>query len=170
MNDTVWIRSTIDPTTGDAACHLGWGGSVQALLTPEVVMATARDLMVAAAGAEADIALIESLREDVHADDDVVGGLLTAVRQRRTAPAARVALRIATVAGAKTGKPYVHIARGSMEGRLNPDEARQMAQHWTEAAAAAQIDVRLRQALGEHPDITDSDIEQIFARMQALQR
>lgn len=167
---TCWIQSVIDPHTRKPACLLSWG-KTHALLTPEATLATARDLMAAAAGAEADIALVRSLREDVHADDQVVAGLLYAVRTRRaTTPATHIALRVSAVAGANTGKPYVQIARDSMQGQLDPDEARQMAQHWTETAVAAQIDIRLRQALTEHPTITDPDIEQIFERMQALQR
>lgn len=164
-----YIRSTIDPETGKAACLLKWG-PVEALLQPEVVLNTARDLMAAAAGSETDIALIQSLREDIHAQDDVVGGMLTAVRRRRAVPAAKVALRIAAVAGAKTGKPYVHIARGSMRGELDPDEAREMAQHWTEAAVAAQIDVRLRYVLADMDQLTADDVDGIFGKLQSLQR
>ncbi|EPD63160.1 hypothetical protein [Streptomyces sp. HGB0020] len=117
---TAHIRSTVDPATGKAACLLRWG-TVEALLQPDVVLNTARDLMAAAAGA-------------------------------------------------KTGKPWVHIARGSMKGELDPDQARQMAAPWTEAAIAAQIDVRLRYALGELDQLTPDDIDAVFGRLQSLQR
>lgn len=163
------IRSTVDPATGNAACLFRWD-TVEALLQPDVVVNTARDLMAAAAGAEADVALIRSLREDIQAEDDIVGAMLTAVRRRRGVPAARVALRIAAVAGAKTGKPYVHIGRGSMRGELSPDEAREMAQHWTMAAVAAEIDNRLRYVLGELEQLAPGDVEEIFAKLQSLQR
>jgi hypothetical protein len=169
MPDTIWIRSTIDPSTRKAACLFSWGPTAQALLTPEVTLTTARDLMAAAASAETDIALIQSLREDIHAEDDIVGALLAAVRGRRPMTTARVALRISAVAGAKTGKPYVHIARGSMKGELSPDEARQMAAHWTEAAMAAQIDARLRYVLDDIGQLTPTDVEQIFEGLQKVQ-
>jgi hypothetical protein len=163
------IRSSVDPATGKAACLFRWD-TVEALLQPDVVVNTARDLMAAAAGAEADVALVRSLREDIRAEDDIVGAMLAAVRRRRGVPAARVALRIAAVAGAKTGKPYVHIGRGSMEGQLTPDEAREMAQHWTQAAVAAEIDSRLRYVLGELEQLAPGDVEEIFAKLQSLQR
>lgn len=166
---TAYISSAADPATGKAACLLAWG-PVHALLQPDVVLATARDLMAAAVGAETDIPLVQSLREDIDAEDDVIGGMLAAVRRRRASPSARVALRIHAVAGAKTGKPYVHIARGSMKGELTPDEAREMAQHWIEAAVAAQIDARLRYALGEWDRLTPDDIDELFFLLQKAQR
>lgn len=167
-DDTAYISSAAD-ATGKAACLLAWG-PVRTLLQPDVALATARDLMAAAISAETDIALIQSLREDIKADDDIVGGMLAAVRRRRAAPAAKVALRIHAVAGAKTGKPYVHIARGSMKGQLAPDEAREMAQHWIECAVAAQIDARLRYALGEWDRLTPDDIDELFFLLQKAQR
>ncbi|MDX5570921.1 hypothetical protein PYK79_57090 [Streptomyces sp. ID05-04B] len=170
MTDAIWIRSTVHPETRKAACLLSWGSAGSALLTPEATLATARDLTAAAAAAETDVALIRSLREDVHADDTVVRGLLDAVRARRPMPAARPALRIHAVAGAKTGKPLVHIGRGSLKAELDPDEARQMAGHWTEAAVAAQIDARLRYVLGEHPRLTPDDVNAIFEQLQGVQR
>ncbi|MEV6544412.1 hypothetical protein [Streptomyces sp. NPDC051665] len=168
-DDVAWIRSTIDPETRKAACLLRWG-SIEVLLTPETTLTTARDLMAAAAYAEADIALLDWCRYSLKIDATTAGHMALDIRKRRPAPTGRSALRIEAVAGAKTGEPYVHMARGSMKGALTPDEAREMAGHWTEVAIAAQIDVRLRYALGEHPGITDTDIEQILGRVQALQR
>lgn len=169
QGSTCWIRSTLDPDTRKAACLLEWG-PITALLTPQAVLDTARDLAAAAAHAETDIALLRFLREELRADDQTAGHLLLAVRKARPLPPRPAALRIETVAGAKTGRPYVHIARGSMLGRLDPDEARQMAQHWTEAAVAAQIDVRLRYALGEFDHLTEPQIDALFAKLQAVQR
>lgn len=169
MTDDAWIRSTIDPDTRKAACLLRWG-RIEALLTPETTLTTARDLMTAAAYAETDIALLDWCRHSLKIDANTAGHMALDIRARRPAPTGHSALRIEAVAGVKTGKPYVNIARGSMKAQLDPDGARDMAGHWTEAAIAAQIDVRLRYALGEHPGITDSDIEQIFVRLQALQR
>ncbi|MEU8907008.1 hypothetical protein [Streptomyces mirabilis] len=162
------IRSTI-ADDGTAACLLVWG-PVQALLAPSMVLATARDLAAAAAAAELDISLVQAFREDLRADDQMLGELLTMVRSRRPAPVGRAALRVEAVAGARTGQPYVHIGRGSMKGALSPDEARQMAQHWTEAAVAAQIDVRLRYALGEWDSLTADEIDQLFTLIQQVGR
>lgn len=163
-----YIRSTIDDD-GKAACLLEWG-PVQALLTPPVVLNTARDLMAAAANAETDIALIRVFRSGLKLDMTTIGHMVRDVRAERPAPAGKSALRIEAVAGAKTGLPYVHIGRGSMKGALSPDEAREMAQHWTEAAAAAQIDVRLRYALGEWDHLLPADIERLFTLLREVQR
>jgi hypothetical protein len=165
---TAYIRSTTDDN-GKAACHLQWG-TVTKLLTPETVLTTARDLMAAAAAAETDIALIDSFRTTLQLDINTIGHMILDIRKRRPTPKGKTALRISAVAGARTAKPYVHIARGPMKGELDPDEARQMAQHWTEAAIAAQIDVRLRYALGEWNHLDTTAIENLFTLLQKTQR
>lgn len=164
-----YIRSTVDPDTRKAACLLRWG-PVETFLTPEVTLATARDLMAAAAHAEADIAFLGWCRHTLKADLNTAGHMLLGIRAGRPAPGDKVALRIEAVAGLKTGRPIVRVGRGSMKGDLDPDEARQMARHWTEAAVAAQIDVRLRYVLGQHSSLTPGDVEQVFRDLQALQR
>ncbi|MFG2699549.1 hypothetical protein [Streptomyces sp. NPDC048386] len=172
-NDVVWIRSTVHRHTGTPACLLSWGPGKEAILTIDQTLTTARDLMAAAAAAaaaESDIALIEHLRQDLKADNTVLGGMLLAVRGRRPAPAGAAALRIEAVAGAKTGKPIVRIGRGSLRADLTPDTARTMAQHWIETATAAQIDARLRYVLDEYPQLTPDDVDQIFGKLQDLQR
>jgi len=167
--DVVHISSTVDPEDRTAACLLEWG-TLKALLKPPVVLATARDLMAAAAHAETDIALIDTLRTSVKADMTTIGHLLMDVRAHRPALPGKAALRISAVAGAKTGQPYVHIARGSLKRELDPATAREMALHWTEAAIAAQIDVRLRYALGEWDHLTTADIEPLFELLRKAQR
>ncbi|MFF3848011.1 hypothetical protein [Streptomyces sp. NPDC002328] len=162
------IRSTTDDD-GKAACLMTWG-ALRVLLAPPVVLTTARDLMAAAIAAETDIALIETFRQDFGADDQVLATVLSQVRGRRPAPSGESALRIKAVAGARTGRPYVHVARGSMKGELSPDEAREMALHWIEAAVAAQIDVRLRYALGEWDRLNPVEIEELFTLMQEVAR
>lgn len=163
-----WIESTLDDS-GNAACLLRWG-RIRALLTPSEVLATARDLMAAAISAETDIALIAAFREEFRADDQIVGTVLTEIRGRRPAPPGPAALRIHAVAGARTGKPLVHIGRGSMRGELTPDEAREMAVHWIQTATAAQIDVRLRYALGEWGRLNVVEVEELFALIQGVGR
>lgn len=169
-NHDVFIRSTIDPRTRTAACLVHWGQAVQTLITPEVALTTARDLMAAAAAAETDIALIDSFRATLKADMDTIGLVVMDIRKRRPLLKGKAALRISAVAGQHTHKPYVHIARGSMKAELDPDEARQMALHWTEIAIAAQIDVRLRYALGEWDHLDAAQIEQLFTLLQGVQR
>lgn len=169
MTDTIWIRSTIDPDTRKAACLLEWG-TIQALLQLDVVLTTARDLMAAAAHAEADVAFLAWCRQTLKVDIRTAGHMVLDIRAGRPAPAGKTALRIEALAGIRTGLPLVHVSRGSQKGELSPDEARQMAQQWTEAAVAAQIDVRLRYALGEWDHLTPSDIDRLFELLQKADR
>ncbi|WP_432169095.1 hypothetical protein [Streptomyces sp. 1222.5] len=159
-----WIQSTLDDD-GQPACLMRWG-RVGAVLPLPVVLRTARELVAAACAAETDIALIETFRQDLKADDDALGGVLSLVRGRRPMPEGRVALRIAAVAGANTGKPYVHIGRGSMDGHLSPDEARGMALHWIQAAVASQFDAKLRDALGKWDRLNIVEIEDLITMMR----
>lgn len=165
---TAYIQTSLFDD-GRAACLLEWG-PIQALLEPATVLVTARDLMAAATAAETDVALIEALRSDLKLDDQTLGFMLSAIRRRRPTPAGKAALRIAAVAGGKTGRPSVTVARGSMSGQLSPDEARDMALTWTEAATAAQIDVRLRCALGEWDHLDPTQIDDLFRLIQQTQR
>lgn len=167
-DDTVYVQSTLDDQ-GKAAVLMQWG-RIEAVLTPEVTLTTARDLMAAASNAEADIALIKTCREVLELDDARLGMFLRDVRTRRPHTPGKAALRIEAVAGAKTGMPYVHIGRGSMKASLDPDTARTMALHWTETAVAAQIDVRMRYALGEWDRLNVVEVEELFALLQKAQR
>jgi len=165
---TVYVASTLDDA-GKAAVLMRWG-TLEAVLTPEVTLTTARDLMAAAAAAEADIALVRTGREVLQLTDPMLARLMADVRSRRPTPAGKTALRIEAVAGMKTGLPYVNIGRGSMKRQLDPDTAREMASHWAQAAIASQIDVRLRYALGEWDKLNVVEIEELFALMQKAQR
>lgn len=167
-DDTVYVQSTLDDD-GKATVLMQWG-KIRAALSPEVTLTTARDLMAAAANAEADIALIRTCREVLRLTDGQMALLLRDVRSRRPAPVGRAALRIEAVAGANTGLPYVHIGRGPMKRAMDPDTARTMAIHWTQTAVAAQIDVRLRYALGEWDRLDVVEIEELFTLIQKAQR
>lgn len=164
------IRSTLDPRTRTPACLLDWGQAVQALLTPETVLTTAHDLMAAATAAETDVAFLQWCRDTLKVDTLTAGHMLIDIRAARPAATGKPALRIQAVAGANTGLPLVHISRGSMKAELNPDEARQMAIDWTQVATAADIDARLRYALGEWDRLTPTDIEDLFRTMRSVQR
>lgn len=166
-DDTVTVQSTTDD--GKPAVLMRWG-RIEAVLTPETALTTARDLMAAASNAEADIALITTCRDVLQLNDGQLGLFLRDVRSRRSHTPGQTALRIEAVAGANTGLPYVHIARGSMKAQLDPDTARTMAQHWVETAVASQIDMRLRYALGEWDRLTVVEIDELFALIQKAQR
>lgn len=159
--DAILISSGVDPDTGKGVCLLAWG-PINRMLDPAVVLNTARDLQAAAAHAETDIALIRVLHDGMDLDMGIVASVVADIRAERPMPPGSSILRVEAVAGAITGRPYVHIGRGSMKGSLTPDEARTMALHWTETALAAQIDARLRYVLGEYPQLASGDVEDIF--------
>lgn len=165
---TVYVRSTLDDD-GKAAVLMQWG-PIQALLTPEATVNTALDLMAAASASESDIALIRTGRDVLRLDDNAIAHLLRDVRIRRPKPQGKTALRIEAVAGMKTDQPYVNIGRGSMKRQLDPGTAREMAGHWIQTAVAAQIDVRLRYALGEWDKLDVVEIEELFTLIQQTGR
>lgn len=160
-DDNVNIYSGVDGN-GTPVCTLEWG-PVRTVLQTTMVLTTARDLQAAASRAETDIALIRVLQKRLGADVQTTGAFLRDIRSERPMLPGKSALRIEAVAGAHTGLPYVHISRGSMTGSIGPDEAREMATHWIEAAVAANNDARLRYVLGEYPQLTPADIDGIFA-------
>jgi hypothetical protein len=53
-----------------------------------------------------------------------------------------------------------------MKGQLSPDEAREMALQWTQAALAAQLDGKLRDALGTWGRLNVVEIEDLFTLMR----
>lgn len=166
----VVIRSTTDPRTHAPACLVTWGQAVQMLITPETTVTTARDLMAAAIRAETDIAVLKVFRDTLGLDATTTGHLILQLRTARHHSSGQPALRIDAVAGLRTEKPYVHIARGSMKASLDPDEARVMAQHRFQTATAAEIDHRLRRALDAWDrDLTTADIEQLFSLVAGQQ-
>ncbi|MGW6210976.1 hypothetical protein [Streptomyces sp. NPDC055109] len=165
----LWIRSITDPATNAPACVMNWG-SIEAVLPIAVVYTTARDLLAAAAHAEADIALIESFRETLRLDLQTIGHLIKDIRARRPVSPGKPALRINAVAGLHTGDPLVHIARGSMKAELSTEQAREIALHWTQTAVAAEVDTRLRYALGEWDHLSSDQIEDLFRTVRSLQR
>lgn len=166
--DQINILSGVHPDTGAAICVLEWG-PISVGLEPQLVLNTARDLHAAATGAESDIAMIRVLENRLGGNMQATAALVRDVRAERgllAIVAGRPALRIEAVAGVATGLPYVHISRGSMKGSLSPDEAREMALHWTETAVAAHNDARLRYVLGDFPQLSNDDKDGIFAGLR----
>lgn len=162
--DQINILSGVHPDTGAAVCVLDWG-PIGVSLEPQLVLNTARDLHAAAAGAESDIAMIRVL-QDMTGNIQATATIVREVRGHRPMTPGPSALRVEAVAGVGTGLPYVHIGRGSMKGSLSPDEARDMALHWTETAVAAYNDARLRYVLGDFPQLSNDDKDGIFAGLR----
>lgn len=164
-DDEIHILSGVHPDTSAAICVLEWG-PIRVALEPQLVLNTARDLHAAAAGAESDIAMIRVLQDMTRDNIQATATIVREVRAQRPITPGPSALRIEAVAGVATGQPYVHIGRGSMKGSISPDEARDMALHWTETAVAAHNDARLRYVLGDYPQLSNDDRDGIFAGLR----
>lgn len=164
--ERIWIESTMDSTTGRPMCFIRWGDK-QKLVETERVIATARELFTAAAAAEADVALVEFLREADVPHPAVSAALMRAreVRAKLRMPQGpKPVFRIGAIAGANTGLPLVSIGLGSREDTLDVQGARDLASDWYETAIASILDVRIRYTLADH----DFDIVAIDQFMNAL--
>lgn len=165
QDTTLHLQSGVHAQTGAGMVFLHWG-TVHAMIDPALALETAADLHAAATRAETDIALIDVLTNRVGMDLRGTAMMLQDVREKRAMPSGKSALRVSAVAGAGTGKPYVHIARGSMKGSMTPDEARAEATNWAETATAARFDARLRYVLTDYPQLSAVDIDGIFTGLR----
>jgi hypothetical protein len=170
-DERIWIESTMDSTTGRPMCFVRWGTKTK-LVETERVIATARELFGAAAAAEADVALVEFLRE-ADLPDQVVGTALMHAREQRAKSrmpdGPKPVFRIGAIAGARTGLPLVSIGLGSREDTLDVESARDLASDWYETAIASILDVRIRYTLGDHGfDIVA--VEEFMSALSLLNR
>lgn len=150
--ERIWIESTADPTTGRPMCLVRWGEK-EKLVESERVIATARELFGAAASAEADVALLESLRS-LDVPDEFIGAMIRHAREARAGlrmpEGAKPVFRIGALAGGRTGLPLVSVELGSHELTMDTAAAREVASDWYETAVASMLDVRIRYVLGDH--------------------
>jgi hypothetical protein len=164
VNEIITINSATHPETGKAICIIKFG-HMRKMAEPDIILNTARELNAAAEAAEIDVALMKVVLDDLELPDAACAAIMSKAREARPMPGGKVALRIEAVAGYHTRKPYIHVGLGSTKGSLEPNEARQMAQHWTEAAVTSHFDARLRYVLSDFDQLTEHDIENIFQGM-----
>lgn len=169
--ERIWIESTMDSTTGRPMCFVHWGDK-QKLVETERVIATARELFAAAAAAEADVALVEFLRE-ADLPDRAVGVALMRAREvrgkLRMPEGPKPVFRIGAIAGANTGLPLVSIGLGSREDTMDVQSTRSLASDWYETAIASILDVRIRYTLADH-DFDIVAIDQFMNDLSLLNR
>jgi hypothetical protein len=142
-DDRIDIVSTRDPDR-DPVCELTWG-PLQWYATVPDVRETALDLMTCAAYAEMMMTLIT----DAGLPPEVVARFTTVLlegREKRYFGAATT-LRMMPAGASKQKQPLVLLKRGSMDGMLKPDEAREMALYWLETAEATESDQLVGEAL-----------------------
>lgn len=165
-------KATADPTTGAPMIAMIWDHKTK-VYPLDRALATARDLLAAAAAAEGDKAMWETLTSYLGLDENTAFNFVADVRRRRTAlqerTTARPFLRIGAVLGYNTRQPMVAFHSGSLDDQGPPEQARDMASAIYETAVAAAIDARIRHVLAERClDIVA--IEEILGEVCALGR
>jgi hypothetical protein len=164
------VNITIESTRGpdDApVCRLIINGR-QSYPPVADVRATALDLVVTAADAEACVLL---------AGLDLPAGVITAFiedllrRRGKTFYGARSTILLGPAASTKTGLAWVRVLQpGSRDdgGVLTPDEARLMARDWFDVAAGTEADQMLAEALRSCTTVTDDEETALYKYMAAL--
>lgn len=163
--DTVLhIRSSAHPD-GRPCLLLSWHGHDWVAETTEIAT-TARDLAAAAATAEAEANLMSVLTPLVGRDISVE--VLLDVRAKRPPRyGSKATLFVEPIVSAVTLAASVTLRRGKKEGKLSPDEARQMAQDWTEALIAAEQDANVRAVL-RAIGVDEPGVEGFFGQLAVL--
>jgi hypothetical protein len=151
-NSLIMWEAAADPTTGAPMIKMTWDHKTKAYPLDRA-LATARDLVAAAAAAESDKALWDTLTDTLGLDEQNTFNVVADVRRRRTAlqerTTARPFLRIGAALGYNTRRPMVAFHSGSLSDQGPPEQARDMAAAIYETAVAAAIDARTRHVLAE---------------------
>jgi hypothetical protein len=164
---SVWIESTRGPDD-EPVCQLTYtAGPDRHRSHPSVadVRATAADLVITAADAEACV-LLAGLGLDAGTITAFAEDLLR--RRGRKSYGARSTVLLGPAASTKTGRAWVRIRPSAGDGMLTPDEARQMARDWFEVAAGTEADQMLAEALRACTAVTPDEEETLYAYMGAL--
>ena len=170
MGDGAPVDILIESTRGpdDApVCALVYDGR-RSYPPSEDVRATALDLIVTAADAEACVLL-----SGLGLPPEVITAFVEDLLRRRGKKfyGTRSTIRIAPAASTRTGLAWVLLLRpggGGHDGALTPDEARRMARDWLEVAAGTDSDQLLAEALRACTTITPAETQSLYAYMAAL--
>jgi hypothetical protein len=132
------------------------------------VRATALDLVVTAADAEACVLLA-----GLGLPPEVITAFIEDLLRRRgkTSYGTRATVLLGPAASTKTGLAWVRVlqpGRRDDGGVLTPDEARQMARDWLEVAAGTEADQMLAEALRSCTAVTAAETQAVYAYMAAL--
>ena len=170
MGDRPPLSVLIESTRGPddiPVCALTCAGRLS-YPSVEDVRATALDLVVTAADAEACV-LLAGLGLDAGTITAFIEDLLR--RRGKKRYGTRQTLLLAPAASTKTGLAWVRVLQpGSRDdgGVLTPDEARQMARDWFEVAAGTEADQLLAEALRSCTTITGYQQGSLYQYMAAL--
>lgn len=150
------------------SCLVTWNAREMVLPCPQVGE-LARDMVAAAARAEAEAAAVHVFRVRLGAPDGVVGGYIADLRAAYGQRELGVRGLLTLVPGVSLfdGSPFVHARVKPYEPlRLPPDVLRSMAMDWLVCAESAERDAILRYALADTTDLTAEQIADVFAAMR----
>lgn len=162
----LWIESARAMNGNTPSCIITWG-PLQFISPVSAVRDTALDLMACAVYSEFMIELCVRAQIPPEIVSRITTSLLGGRKKRFFGDKTNITLMPA--GSSERQEPMVLIRRGSRKGYLTPDQARETALDWMEAAAVTESDTLLGQALGEFPDLVDLDAaDRIFERMREL--
>lgn len=162
-NDSIWIESTRGPDD-EPACLLRWG-PVEAYASVDDVRTTALDLITCAAYAELMMTMVVKVGLGADVVSRFATDLLSGAGRRFFG--AKTTLLLTPAGSTKRREALVLVKRGSQNGALSPQEARQMALRWLATAEATESDQLVSEALRA----TGSDeaaTEKVFGYLREL--
>jgi hypothetical protein len=143
VSDSIWIQSTRGPDD-EPVCEITWG-ALQCYASVGDVRETAIDLVTCAAYAEMMMTLIIRVKLPASVVSQFATDLLSGGDKRYFG--AKTTMTLLPAGSSKRREALVLLKRGSAEGALSPDEAREMALRWLSVAEATESDQLVSEAL-----------------------
>jgi hypothetical protein len=141
--DSIWIESTRGPDD-EPTCLMTWG-MLQCYPTVAEVRETAIDLVTCAAYAEMMMALVTRASLPADVVSAFATDLLSGAGKRYFGT--KATLTMLPAGSSKRREAFVLLKRGSLEGFVSPQEAREMALRWLAVAEATESDQLVSEAL-----------------------
>jgi hypothetical protein len=160
----IWIQSTRGPDD-EPVCEITWG-PLQCYAPVADVRDTAIDLVTCAAYAEMMMTLITRVNLSAAVVSQFTTDLLAGRDKRYFG--AKTTMTLMPAGSPKRREALVLLKRGSMEGALSPDEAREMALYWLAVAEATESDQLVSEALRATTVLTGDQVEKLFGYLRTL--
>jgi len=161
--DSIWIESTRGPDD-EPVCLIRWG-PLECYAPVEDVRATAIDLVTCAAYAELMMTMVVKVSLSADVVSRFATDLLSGAGRRFFG--AKTTVMLTPAGSTKRREALVLIKRGSQEGAVSPQEAREMALRWFSVAEATESDQLVSEAL-RATGSEDAAAEKVFGYLREL--
>jgi hypothetical protein len=161
----ITIVATRDPD-GSPACLLRWSDA-EWVASVEDVRMTALDLMVCAAYAEVMMHLLKVLKLPAETVSRLFADLMRSATGRECF-GTRTTFAMSPAGSSSAGRAFVVFVRGSLQGGVSANEARNMALAWLQVAEASESDQLVVEALRTAGHLQPGELDGMFAYLQAL--